>query len=65
MHTLVKLKGTKAVWVSDVITRRWVQDPTELSAVQAALKARGLPTTVREVTSLSAWGVPVGPTPPT
>lgn len=60
---LVKLSTSSAVWLSDLITRRWVQSPAELSAVQAALKAAGRPTTVLTVKGLDAYGVPIGKIP--
>jgi len=63
MTTLVQLEGKDPVWVSDLITRRWIQSPAELSAVQLALKAAGLPTTVNVVKSLAPYGVVVGKEP--
>ena len=63
MHTLVQLKNTDPVWISDLITRRWVQTATELTVVQKSLKKAGVPTTVTVVTTLAPYGVPVGPLP--
>lgn len=63
MHTLVKLPDQDAVWLSDLITRRWVQTPRELDVVKANLKARGVPATVTVVASLGPYGVPVGKVP--
>ena len=63
MHTLVQLKNTDPVWISDLISRRWVQSAKELTAVQKSLKKAGVPTTVTVVTTLAPFGVPVGPLP--
>jgi hypothetical protein len=63
MH-LVQLTATDAVWVSDLLTRRWVQTTKELAVVQAVLKADGHPNIVKVVPSLAAYGVPVGASPP-
>lgn len=60
---LVKVATSDAVWISDLITRRWVQSQTELAAVQAALKAAGRPTVVLTVKSLDAYGVAIGKIP--
>jgi hypothetical protein len=63
MHTLVQLKNTDPVWISDLITRRWVQTPTELSVVQRSLKKAGVAPAVTVVSTLAPYGVPVGPLP--
>ena len=63
MHTLVQLKNTDPVWISDLISRRWVQTQKELTAVQKSLKKAGVPTTVTVVNTLAPYGVPVGPLP--
>lgn len=63
MHTLVQLKNTDPVWISDLISRRWVRSTKELTAVQKSLKKAGVPTTVTVVTTLAPYGVPVGPLP--
>ena len=63
MHTLVQVKGQDAVWLSDLVHRRWVQTPAELLKVQNLLKARGVDATVREVSSLTTYGVAVGKVP--
>lgn len=60
---LVKLSTSDAVWISDLITRRWVQSQAELSTVQVALKAAGRPTTVLTVKDLDAYGVALGKIP--
>ena len=59
----VQLKNTDPVWISDLISRRWVQSTRELTAVQKSLKKAGVPTTVTVVTTLAPYGVPVGPLP--
>jgi hypothetical protein len=59
MHVLVQLKGKPEVYVSDFIHLRWVPNAAALKVVQAQLKARGLPTTVTQVTSLDAYGLRV------
>ena len=63
MHTLVQLKNTDPVWISDLISRRWVQTQKELTAVQKSLRKAGVPTTVTVVNTLAPYGVPVGPLP--
>jgi hypothetical protein len=63
MHTLVQLKDTDPVWISDLITRRWVQSTNELAVVQKSLKKAGVDTSVAVVPTLAPYGVPVGPQP--
>lgn len=63
MHTLVQLQNTDPVWISDLITRRWIQSPKELTVVQTSLKQAGVATTVAVVPTLAPYGVPVGPVP--
>jgi len=63
MHTLVQLKDTDPVWISDLITRRWVQSAKELTVVQKSLKKAGVDTSVAVVSTLAPYGVPVGPQP--
>jgi hypothetical protein len=63
MHTLVQLEHTDPVWISDLITRRWVQSAKELAAVQKSLKKAGVETDVSVVSTLAPYGVPVGPLP--
>lgn len=63
MHTLVQLKDTDPVWISDLITRRWVQSANELTVVQKSLKKAGIDTSVAVVSTLAPYGVPVGPQP--
>jgi hypothetical protein len=63
MLSLVRQENTAPVWLSDLLTRRWVQTEAELAVVRANLKARGLPTNVTVVSSLAAYGVPVGKVP--
>lgn len=63
MHTLVQLENSDPVWISDLITRRWVQSTKELTVVQQTLKKAGVPTTVTVVPTLAPYGVPVGPLP--
>lgn len=65
MYTLVRVTGGDAVFLSDLITRRWIASRAELAAVQAQLKARGVTdVTVREVDDLTPYGVLVGPVNP-
>ena len=63
MHTLVRLQNTDPVWISDLITRRWVQSPAELTLVQNSLKKAGVTHSVTVVSTLAPFGVPVGPLP--
>ena len=63
MHTLVRLENTDPVWLSDLITRRWVQSTTELTAVQKTLQKAGVDVSVTVVPTLAPYGVPVGPQP--
>jgi hypothetical protein len=63
MHMLVRAQGTDPVWLTDLITRRWVTDPAELAAVRAALKSRGVSDAIVTVPSLHGYGIPLGPTP--
>ena len=60
----VRLDGTPHVYLSDGITRRWVQDAADLATTQELLRAAGLSTTVRVVQDLRPYGAVVGPTPP-
>lgn len=65
---LVQLKGEHAVWLSDMITRRWVQDSTELAGVQSWISDKRMGNgeengKVFVVDNLAAFGVPIGPTP--
>jgi hypothetical protein len=60
MHTLVRQEHTAPVWISDLITRRWVQSATELTEVQKSLQKAGVAPAVTVVPTLAPYGVPVG-----
>ena len=63
MHMLVRLQNTDPVWLSDLLTRRWVQTRKELSVVQKSLEKAGVEPTVSVVKTLAPYGLPVGPQP--
>lgn len=53
-----------AIYLSNLITQRWVTDPGDLADVQASMAARGMVATVHTVTSPRAhYGVIVGTDP--
>lgn len=64
MLTLVRIKGTSAIWLSDLIHRRWITNPTELATVRAVMQSRNIPTAVVDVPSFVGYGIPDGPNPP-
>lgn len=63
MRILVQLDGTDPVYISDLITRRWIQSGQELTDVRTELKRRGLSTDVQPVARMAPYGVLVGPDP--
>lgn len=55
-----------AVWVTDGVTKSWVQTPQQLGALQYIASGEGLPTNVGTMTRAQADGIPiVGQLPPT
>lgn len=61
---LVRREGQNAVWLSDLITRRWVEDPEDLAGIVAERKALGLAVVPAVKQTLKSYGVPVGEMPP-
>lgn len=60
MSALVRKKGEVKVWLADGISRRWVEDPAELAAIQAAGKAGRLSIAsggaITDVLDIDAYG---------
>lgn len=65
MLQLVRLTGTDPVYVTDLITRRWVQSAQELEDLGTELHRRGLTSKVLTVKRMAPYGVLVGPDPTT
>lgn len=64
----IRLKGFKAVWATDLVTRSWIRTDAGLTAAQNAAKATyGLTAAkvaVQDVDDLDGYGAAVGPLPP-
>lgn len=62
---LVRVENTDPVYISDGISRRWVQNGNHLRAIQAAVRAEGGKgaVTVIKAADLDAFGALVGPVP--
>ena len=66
MLVLVRKKGQPAIWLSNLITRRWIRNEAELETTRAwarRLYGSDFDTRVMETDNLDAFGVPVGPQP--
>ena len=59
LPVLVRTEASVKVWLSNLVTRRLVDDEVELAAVQSSLAGRGLDSGVNFVPELGVFGVAV------
>jgi hypothetical protein len=59
LPVLVRTRESPKVWLSNLVTRRLVDDVDQLALVQRSLAGRGLDSGVNFVASLDVFGVPV------
>jgi len=59
LPVLVRTEASVKVWLSNLVTRRLVDDEVELAAVQSSLAGRGLDSGVNFVPELGVFGVAI------